>query len=91
MASTNAVLKLEFAAGKDSIVEGPSRPDALQMKDSLVIPLVTKKFIERAHRVNLPVHAWTVNDISGMQLMINLGVDGIITDYPGPLKALLER
>jgi len=82
---------LEFAAGKDSIVEGPSRPDALQMKDSLVIPLVTKKFVERAHRINLPVHAWTVNDLVGMQRLIDCGVDGIITDYPGPLLAMLDR
>ena len=43
------------------------------------------------NRLNLPLHAWTVNDIEGMQRMIALDVDGIITDFPGPLLALLER
>jgi glycerophosphoryl diester phosphodiesterase len=34
---------------------------------------------------------WTVNDLEGMQRMIALNVDGIITDFPGPLLALLGR
>jgi glycerophosphoryl diester phosphodiesterase len=85
---------LEFRLGNNSIVDRPSRPDALQMKDRfLIVRLLTERFVERAHhaRFNLPVHAWTVNDIDGMRRMTKLGVDGIITDYPGPLLALLGR
>ena len=85
---------LEFLAGRDSIVRRRLRPDALQVKDSVsVVRVLTERLVRRAHgpRVNLPVHAWTVNDIDAMRRMIRLGVDGIITDYPGPLLALLER
>lgn len=83
---------LAFAAGNDSVADRPGGPDAFQMKDRLLVfQLLTKRFVERAQRRNLPVHAWTVNDIDGMQRMINLRVEGIITDYPGPLLALLNR
>ena len=94
--ATSASLEelLEFRLGRTSIVERPSRPDALQMwEQRFVVQLLTQRFIDRARResVNLPVHAWTVNGIDGMRRVIRLGVDGIITDYPGPLLALLER
>jgi glycerophosphoryl diester phosphodiesterase len=68
--------------------------DALQMIDKFWrIDLLTKEFVEKAHRanVNLPVHAWTVNNLERMRRIVDLGVDGIITDYPGPLLALLGR
>ena len=69
-----------------------SKPDCFQVKDRvLAVQVITRKLVERAHRLNLPLHAWTVNDIEGMQRMIALNVDGIITDFPGPLLALLER
>ena len=39
----------------------------------------------------MDVHAWTMNEVTDMQRMIDLGVDGIITDYPDRLLALLNR
>lgn len=42
-----------------------------------------------AHRVGLRVVVWTVNDPDDMASLIELGVDGIITDYPDRLKAVL--
>jgi glycerophosphoryl diester phosphodiesterase len=47
------------------------------------------ELIERAHRLNLKVHPWTVNDPAEMQMLIDLGVDGIITDDPATLRDLL--
>jgi len=64
----------------------------LQVKDRIkAIQIITKESVATARRLNLPIHAWTVNDIDGMKRMIALEVDGIITDYPGPLLALLDR
>ncbi|HEY0077918.1 MAG TPA: glycerophosphodiester phosphodiesterase [Pyrinomonadaceae bacterium] len=65
----------------------PGQPSAIQ----LPYQLVTEERVRRAHARNIKVHAWTVNDLDKMYLMWNRGVDGIITDYPGPLLALLGR
>jgi glycerophosphoryl diester phosphodiesterase len=53
--------------------------------------VVTPRFLEAAHDRNMRVHVWTVNDTQSMQQLINLGVDGIMTDYPEKLLQLLER
>jgi glycerophosphoryl diester phosphodiesterase len=42
-----------------------------------------------AHKLGLRVIVWTVNDPDDMASLIELGVDGIITDYPDRLKAVL--
>lgn len=39
----------------------------------------------------MKVHVWTINDAPLMREMIRAGVDGIITDHPGPLPELLGR
>lgn len=49
------------------------------------------RFIHAAQSRNLDVHAWTINEVADLQRMIDLGVDGIITDYPDRLLALLGR
>ena len=53
--------------------------------------VIAPRFIDAAHTRNLEVHAWTINDEADMERMIALGVDGIITDYPDRLLALLGR
>jgi len=44
--------------------------------------------IEEAHALGLTVLPWTVNDVADMQRLIDLRVDGIITDYPDRLLRL---
>ena len=51
--------------------------------------LVTPESVAAAHRSGVEVHVWTVNDVAEMRAMLELGVDGIITDYPARLVALL--
>ena len=53
--------------------------------------VLAPRFVDAAHNRNLEVHAWTINDEADMERMIALGVDGIITDYPDRLLALLDR
>ena len=66
--------------------------DALQVPEyEGDIHVVTPRFITAAHGRNMEVHVWTVNEISDMQRMIDVGVDGIITDYPDRLLSLLGR
>ena len=54
------------------------------------IKLVTNRFVKYVQSVGLKIHVWTINDADTMQKLINLGVDGIITDRPKLLKDLLS-
>ena len=53
--------------------------------------VVTRPFVEAAHRRNMQVHVWTVNDVPSMKRLYDLGVDGIMTDYPDRLLRLVNR
>ena len=53
--------------------------------------VLAPRFVDAAHNRHLEVHAWTINEEDDMERMISLGVDGIITDYPDRLLALLGR
>ena len=51
---------------------------------------ITPKILKRFHDIGVPVYAWTVNDIKRMKYLIDLGIDGIITNKPADLRALLN-
>lgn len=55
------------------------------------VQLLNRDFVESAHLRNLQVHAWTVNESESMKRLIDIGVDGIMTDYPDRLMSLLGR
>jgi glycerophosphoryl diester phosphodiesterase len=53
--------------------------------------LVDERFIAAAHARDLQVHVWTVDDPEECTRMLDLGVDGVMTDRPAMLKAVLEK
>ena len=53
--------------------------------------VVDRRFVDGAHRVGLPVHVWTIDDPVEMERLLDLGVDGIMTDRPSVLKDVLVR
>ena len=55
------------------------------------LQVISKEFVEAAHKRNLEIHAWTINETADMQRLLEIGVDGIITDYPDRLLELLNR
>lgn len=55
------------------------------------IPLVTRRFVRTAHRHGVRVHVWTINDAPAMDALLELGVDGIVTDQPEILRTILEQ
>ncbi|MGY6412143.1 MAG: glycerophosphodiester phosphodiesterase family protein [Alkalilacustris sp.] len=71
----------------------PLRPPpctALQVPERFHgIPVVTDRLLRAAHAHGLQVHVWTVNDPAGMVRLLDLGVDGIMTDRPGLLRDVL--
>jgi glycerophosphoryl diester phosphodiesterase len=65
--------------------------------DSIAIPihvgrfrLVTPQLVSFAHLCGVQVHVWTIDDESTMNALIDLGVDGIMTDRPTALRAVLQ-
>jgi glycerophosphoryl diester phosphodiesterase len=70
-----------FWAGEELDVEG--RLVALQVPATYGdIEVVTADFVDRAHTAGLEVHVWVVDAEQEMLRLIELGVDGIITDRP---------
>lgn len=55
------------------------------------INLESKSIINRAHRRNIAVQYWTINDPDEMRRLIELGCDCIMTDNPKLLKEVLEE
>ena len=69
-------------------------PDAqaLQVPEDLGdLKVINRRFVEAAHARNMRVHVWTVNHSDSMKHLLKQGVDGIMTDYPQRLMALLNR
>lgn len=66
--------------------------------DALQIPwrwegrqVTTPRMIREAHRRNLPIHVWTVDDPNLMRGLLSWGVDGIQTDRPDLLARVLNE
>lgn len=55
------------------------------------MPLVTARFVAAAHDRGMQVHVWTINDATEMERLLDLGVDGIMTDAADTLKAVLTE
>ena len=53
--------------------------------------LVNKQYVKAAHDAGVMVNPWTVNSEKAIDSMIELGVDGIITDFPDVCSGKLSR
>ena len=92
-AATSASVS-DVVAVVHSAVERSAPPEEVQ---ALQIPshfagreLVTELLVSHCHEHEVPLHVWTVNEIAEMERLLELGVDGLITDFPGRLARLLR-
>lgn len=53
--------------------------------------VLTPGLVSAAQSKNLQVYAWTINDVPDMRRLLAAGLDGLITDYPDRMLALLGR
>ncbi|HUZ09928.1 MAG TPA: glycerophosphodiester phosphodiesterase [Acidimicrobiales bacterium] len=90
--SAGAVATTAFWQAVQAGTEPPAtRSVALQVPErqgDLVV--VDDRFVQAAHRRGLAVHVWTANDTASMQRLLELGVDGIMTDVPSRLVPVLD-
>ncbi|MER7664976.1 MULTISPECIES: glycerophosphodiester phosphodiesterase [unclassified Streptomyces] len=53
------------------------------------VRVVDRRFVQSAHARGLQVHVWTINDADRMAALLDLGVDGIMTDHLETLRTVL--
>tara|TARA_B100000929_G_scaffold270745_1_gene241129 strand:- start:17 stop:784 length:768 start_codon:yes stop_codon:yes gene_type:complete len=53
------------------------------------IPVVDRRFVDHAHERGLQVHVWTIDEPNDMHRLLDLGVDGLMTDRPSTLRSVL--
>jgi glycerophosphoryl diester phosphodiesterase len=85
------------AFGLAAVYQTPPNAHAFQLPLRSSLPVIgqvdvlSPRFIRAAHRHNIQVHAWTIDDPAVMAWLIEIGIDGIITDRPDVMLELLGR
>jgi glycerophosphoryl diester phosphodiesterase len=81
---------LFWRAVQDGTDPPPMRHVALQVprhfQDTVI---VDERFVEAAHGMGVAVHVWTIDEPDEMRTLLDVGVDGIITDRPSVLSGVL--
>ncbi len=54
-----------------------------------LVPITDERFVAKSHELGLQVHVWTIDDPGDMQRLLDIGVDGVMTDQPQVLKDVL--
>lgn len=83
-----------LATGSDALVARALRGvDALQVPERQgPIAIVTPRLVRAAHAAGVEVHVWTINDRIAMHRLLDLGVDGLVTDRADiALTTIAER
>jgi glycerophosphoryl diester phosphodiesterase len=67
------------------------RPEVAYQVPYDYTPRLDQKFVDAAHEAGAQVHAWTVNEAEDMTQLLDMGVDGIVTDRPDILNDVLAE
>lgn len=80
-----------WRAVQDRVDPPAMRHVALQVPPAFqTTVIVDERFVAAAHRSGIAVHVWTIDEADEMHRLLDLGVDGIITDRPSLLSAVLQ-
>jgi glycerophosphoryl diester phosphodiesterase len=75
--------------GADAVSPVHGDPQGGTVEDPGYVPFTTRELVRAAHRRGMDVVPWTVNDRATMQALIDVGVDGLITDRPDLLREVM--
>ncbi len=67
----------------------PPPPGAMALQipaDFAGRPLVTRELVAFAHAHGIQVHVWTINEPAEMRSLLDLGVDGLVSDHPARVR-----
>ena len=91
-ASYREVANFMFLKRINMLNRFPYEADAFQIPEKYYgLRILSENFISEAHKKNIAVHPWTINEKSDMERLLNWGVDGIMTDYPDRLNSVLNK
>jgi len=83
-----------FWAGSQQALPGAPNPRYVAFQVPVTfngVTVVTEDFVRDAHANGMAVHVWTINDRAEMEWLLDIGVDGIMTDVPTVLEELLAE
>ena len=84
--SGSEVLEFMQAVYGDQLGDYVPPAPALQIPETYEgVPILTPEFLDAAHAKGLEVHVWTVNAPADMRRFLDMGVDGIMSDFPDTL------
>ena len=55
------------------------------------LEVCTKDFVTKCHQDNIKVNVWTINDEQTMRKLIDIGVDGIMSDNAQLLMSIMKE
>ena len=87
-----SISKLQISRFTKSLLRPPFGDCAQVPSKVKGVPFITSEFVKRAHDFGKAVHAWTINDPQEIEYLLDIGVDGIMTDNLSVLKTVyLDR
>lgn len=87
-----ALERLSPALGRRLLARAAHGADALQLPERAGrLTVVTPRLLDLAHQVGVQVHVWTVDDPAEMDRLLDLGVDGLMSDRADLLSQVLAR
>ncbi|MBQ8201867.1 MAG: hypothetical protein IJZ74_08875 [Clostridia bacterium] len=79
-----------FYGDQTCVLQLPTDYDISAGPLELTFQLATERLVNAAHNHNMAVHYWTINDPDEMRMLVGIGADGIMTDYPHRLQQVYD-
>jgi glycerophosphoryl diester phosphodiesterase len=77
--------------GADAVSPVHGDPQGGTVNDPGYTPFTTRELVRAAHRAGMEVVPWTINDRATIESLLDIGVDGIITDRPDLLRTIMAE